>query len=215
MNLAHTIPVVFVINFLAVNLGAQTVTEQVPIVRLHTSSGSKLTVRGGFAAGQWKAETAIVSGFIEADSRFPSLQESLRIAKVEVFVPVRSLQSFGQSWEPYNEQINAVIYKELRADEHPKIFFKLSELVARAAHSRDSPSIMLESRGELAIGGVTNSVAIPVKIMALPAGGLKICGGTKIRMSDFKLCERTLVGVNLFDTVCVDFEWCVAQPKKK
>jgi hypothetical protein len=124
MKHVHTIPVVLALTLLAVSLGAQTVTEQAPIVRFRSSSHSKLSVRGGIAAGQWKAETAIISGFIEAGSSFPSLpQKSLLPPKVEVSVPVRSLHSVGQSWEPYNEQINAVIYTQLRADKYPKSLF--------------------------------------------------------------------------------------------
>jgi hypothetical protein len=215
MNLTRSIRFAFAVTLLTVSLGAQTAAEQSQTIRFHSSKGSKLAVHGGFGAGEWKAQTSILSGFIEGDSTFLSgAQTSPSTITAELFVPVRSLQSVGQNWEPYNEQINSVVYKQLRADEFPKICFHLSELSGRGSGSPNRSSLRFESRGDLVIAGVTNRIAIPVEILVLPSGGLKISGQMKIRMSDFKLRERALDCFDDPDTVYLDFEWCIAEKKK-
>ncbi len=216
MNTLRTICLAVTVGLLAPSLNGQVVEKQAPEVRFHTSAGSKLSVRGGAGLGQWQAETRILSGTVDADARFlTGTRSSPPIKKAELFVPVRSLKSVGQSWEPYNEQINAVVYKQLRAEGFPRISFRLSELNAQDEDSPKKSPRRYEAQGDLAIAGVTNRVEFPVEITMVPRGLLRISGQAKVRMSDFKLRERTLDCFADPDTVYLEFDWLLAQEKKR
>ena len=74
-----------------------------------------------------------------------------------------------------------------------------------------------DSRGELVVAGITNEITMPVFVVPLGDGKLKISGSTSLKMTDFNVAP---VDINLVighiktgNDVSIYFEW-VVRPKK-
>ena len=185
--------------------------------RFDALPGSRFSLQGQSNIHDWMAEGNLVAGFLEVGEGFPVANENASqaeplTARVEVYVPVRNLKAVG-IWEPYNEQITEIIHQRLRAEEHPKILFRLAELVPMVGGTPTASTNALcnyRATGELVIAGVTNRVSMPIRAESPEAGKLKIMGTTTLKQSDFKIIARP-TGMNCFggdpDKVRVAFEW--------
>jgi len=82
------------------------------------------------------------------------------------------------------------------------------------AKSKDAPYVF-EAKGDLAVGGVTNSITMPVNVVPLGEKKLKISGTTTLKMTDFKIeppAPKIALGmIKTGDEVKIIFDWMVAQ----
>jgi hypothetical protein len=113
MRTTHTLKAILGSSLLCTCLAVAGESEWPRLTRFDACKDSKLTIQGGDLAGQWTAQTSVIGGSIALDKNFLSSSgQRAAQAKVEahaeVFIPVRSLKSIDQKWEPYNDQINAV-----------------------------------------------------------------------------------------------------------
>jgi hypothetical protein len=184
--------------------------------RYYATAGSKVTLAGEGNIHNWKAEGTLIAGFLEVGPAFLGPPAGApgggKIeARAEVFIPVRNLKGVGSSWEPDNVQLTGIIHKMLHGEEHPKILFRLSELILKPARTSDIASREFASTGELIIAGVTNRISLTLQIAPLSGAKLKISGNTKLKQSDFHIVPKP----NYFETmdsdmVTIAFEWIVA-----
>ena len=186
-------------------------------LRYHASTGSKARLEGYSSAGMWQLETTLIAGFFEVDSSLPAqLGEAAWQGKIEgqadIFIPVRSLKSVEQRWAPYNDQINEVVYKKLRAQEAPRIRYRLTELFLRGTSATNDAPRAFDSKGQLVIAGVTNMMAMSGTMRLLPDKSLKITGKADILMSDFGLWPRLIICFGPDpDKVRLECEWVVTE----
>jgi hypothetical protein len=187
------------------------------LTRFDAVPGSKIMVESQGSIHNWKAEATLISGFVELAPGFlDTAEESTtgpRPARAEVFIPVHNLKGVGENWEPYNEPRTGTMHKRLRADDYPKILFRLKELVRTAASRSTGVPYEFEATGELAIAGVTNRISMPIRVVPLPGARLKISGMAKIKQSDFNIIPKPKIVFEYMDrdTVNIVFEWMVAQ----
>jgi hypothetical protein len=136
-------------------------------------------------------------------------------AQAEVFIQVRSLKSVEKDGRPYSDQMDQIMYESLRSQQHPRIWYRLAELaLVGATNVNEVLQYEFDSRGELDVAGVTNEITMPVFVLPLGGGKLKISGGISLKMTSFKIdppAPRLAVGlIKTGDNVRIQFEWVVA-----
>src|SRR5436309_1240349 len=155
-----------------------------------TGAGMKMRLEGTSTIHDWQAEGPLIGGFMEVGPQFPvepgqAAAPGKMEAKVEVFVPVRSLKSIEKDGSPYSDKMNEVMYEKLKQSANPKILFHLTDLeLKETAKSKEAPYVF-EAKGELAVAGKTNKITMPVNITPLGEKKLKVNGTVTIKMSDY------------------------------
>jgi hypothetical protein len=211
-------------TFIAANLvlvlaGTLAVQAQ---TKLSARSGSKMRVEGTSNIHDWQVEGKLIGGNLEVGKEFP-LEPGAKVnpgkveAKGEVFVPVRSLTSIEKDGRPYSTKMDDIMYEKLLADTHKRIAFRLSELTLKeAAKDKESPYVF-EAKGDVMVAGVTNQVTMPVNVLPMADGKIKISGKAELKMSDFKIePPAPKIGLGLIktgDPVIVIFDWMVGAAK--
>jgi hypothetical protein len=190
------------------------------MTKYYAKSGSKMRMEGTSNIHDWQAEGTLIGGFFEIASNFPS-EPGLSAppgkldAHAEPFIMVRSLKSLEKDGKPYSDKMDEVMYEHLKAQENPKIAFHLTDLTLKeSAKSKDAPYVC-EAKGELVVGGVTNSITMPVNILPLGDKKLKVSGSVTVKMTDFKIeppAPKIAMGmIKTGDEVKLIFDWMVAQ----
>ena len=176
---------------------------------------SKVRVEGDSTMHAWRVESPLVGGFIEVGPNFPLTPETAKPgkldAKVEVFVPVKSLKSLEADGKPYSTRMDDVMYGKLLEPQFKRITYRLTELTLKeAAKSADAPHVC-EAVGELVVAGVTNKITMPVNVMVSADKKIRISGSLPSKMSAFKIEPPALtilgMGIKTADDIKLIFEW--------
>jgi polyisoprenoid-binding protein YceI len=182
------------------------------------SGTSKVRIEGTSTIHDWQMESPLIGGYLEAGPDFPTkpgvdVKPGKVNAKVEAFIPVRSLKSLEKDGKPYSDKMDEIVWEKLLLQKFPRIIYRVSELVFKEA--KDG-AYMFDSTGDLIVAGVTNKISMPVNITPLEGGkGLHIIGSTKVKMSDFKIEPPAPTGLGMLiktgDDVKLFFDWTVEQ----
>src|SRR6266699_647571 len=170
------------------------------MTRFDPRSGSKMRIEGTSLAHDWRAQSPLILGFLEVGPGFPTEPgQTVTPGKVEVrgeaIVRVASLKSLKENGDPYDDTMDAKMYEMLGLPAYPLIVFRISELTLKGVpKSKDAPYVF-DSKGDLAVAGVTNKLSMPVNIFLLPDNKLKITGTTPLKMTDFKIEPATFIKV--------------------
>jgi polyisoprenoid-binding protein YceI len=179
-----------------------------------------MRIEGTSNIHDWQVESTLILGSLEAGPNFPvepgqTVAPGKVDAKAEASVTVRSLKSLEKDGKPYSDKMDEVMYEKMKMAEYPKIVYRLTELTLKEpAKSKDAPYVF-EAKGDLAVGGVTNSITMPVNVVPLGEKKLKISGTTTVKMTDFKIdppAPKIALGmIKTGDEVKIIFDWMVAQ----
>jgi hypothetical protein len=188
---------------------------------LRAQPGSKVRIDGtaNMIHTHWAVQSPLIAGSLEVGPGFPiepgqTVTPGKIDAKGESSIPVRSLKSIEDDGKHYSDPMDDVMYGKLKAQENPKIFYRLTELTLKEApKDKDSPYVF-DSKGEVAVAGVTNSVAFPVNVLPVPGNKIKVSGSTTLKMTDFKIQPPAptfaLGAIKTGDEVKISFEWILA-----
>ena len=186
-------------------------------VRLYGRSGSKLRIEGTSNIHDWQVESSLIGGFIDIAPGFPlelgaAMKPGPVWAQVDSFVPVRSLKSVDRDGRPYSDKMDEVMRESLRAERYPRIRYSLFEMSMEGATNHgDATEFEFSSRGELSIAGVTNEVSMPVFVLPMGAGKLKISGSMTIKVSSFQIkppAPKLPLGMfKTGDDITITFSW--------
>lgn len=190
---------------------------------LGARSGSKMRIEGTSNIHDWQVESPFIGGALQVGKNFP-LEPGATVApgKVEAtgdaFILVLSLKSLEKDGKPYSEKMDEVMNKEkLMADKFPRITYHLTELTLKEVPKEKSGPFILDSKGDLAVAGVTNKISMPVNVTPSgdKEGKIKINGTVTVKMTDFKIEPPSpkFLPIKTGDEVKLIFEWFVA-PKK-
>jgi polyisoprenoid-binding protein YceI len=184
---------------------------------------SKVTVVGtsttaGISSHDWSVGTPLITGSMDLDSTLvedPSKAKPGKVdAKVQVVVPARQLRSAQAS-----KLMDDVMHEALKAQQYPRIEFRLTELTLKETPKAADAPIQFESKGELAVAGVTNQIAFPVTISREAGDKLKVSGSASLKMSSYKVTPRppklAMGLVKTGDDIKINFEWLVAKEGAK
>ena len=188
--------------------------------RLFAKSGSRVRIEGTSNTHDWQVEGSVIGGSLAIGSGFPmdsgqALQAGPVQAQAEVFIPVRSLRSIEKDGRPYSTAMDEIMYESLRAEQNPRIRYRLFEMsLTGATNHNEVPQYEFDARGELVVAGITNEITMPVFVLPLGGGKLKISGGISVKMTSFQIdppAPRIALGlIKTGDDVNLLFEWVVA-----
>src|SRR5262245_11018147 len=193
------------LSVMAASLLAQDLTRY----RAQTT-GSKMKIDGDSTTHKWSVECLIVGGFLELDPAFSA--DPLKAApgkvnaKASVIVPVLQLKSEKKAMDD-------VMHEALKAQQFPRIEYRLTELVLKETPKSADAPVQLASKGDLAVAGVTNQISMPVTLTRVDKNKLKASGSVPLKMSSFKIKRPGLLGiVSADDDIVVSFDWLTAAP---
>lgn len=189
------------------------------MVRYLGRPGSKVQIAGTSTIHDWTMDGQIIGGYMEfpKDVVLDSSQASsagLKAGKVnahvEASIPVHSVKS-GKSG------MDEVMQQAMDEKTYPKIQYHLTEMTFKEPHAAGSP-LQFDTKGQLVVHGVTNTIALPVTIENVDKTKLKVVGTIPLKMTDYQVKPPApSIGLGLIktgDEVKISFEWMVAQPEK-
>ena len=191
--------------------------EQMTRFDAKPGSGIKVRIEGTSTIHDWQVEGPLIGGFMEVGPKFPTEPGQAATpgkveARVEAFIPVRSLKSIERDGSAYSDGMNDVMYDKMKQTTNPRIYYRLNELeLKEPAKTKDAPYVF-DAKGYLVVGGMTNTISMPVKITPLGDKKLKVTGETSVKMTDFKMEPPVKLGIfSTGDEVKLKFEWIVVQ----
>jgi polyisoprenoid-binding protein YceI len=185
------------------------------LTKFDSQPGSKVKIDGTSNIHDWTVEGGIIAGVMELDAKFaadPTKSAPGKVAaKVETTIPVRTLKS-GKS------SMDSVMHAAMKQPVHPKIEYRLTELTLKETPKSAEGPFLLESKGELAVAGVTNKVAFPVT-MTRAGKVLKASGSTNVKMTSFGIeppSPKISFGlIKTADDVKITFDWNTSAAEAK
>jgi len=135
--------------------------------------------------------------------------------KVQVRIPVKSLKSqvmLGAS------KMDEVMQEAMRMKENPDIFYSVKEMVLKGEVPATGGPVKFDTKGDLAISGVTNSIDMEVTMTRLPDDKIKFAGTKVLKMTDHKVPPPApnILGMSPIktgDEVTIKFEWLLGLQK--
>ena len=175
-----------------------------------TPTGNKCTIAGTSTVHDWTMDSKIISGFIEADEKFPESALTDAAAakpKVSVSMPVRSFKS-GKS------TMDEKMQGEMNVTKFMKIEYRLIELKPKSKADATG-KLEFEAVGALTIVGNTVTNTMPVTIEKKGAN-IVVIGSAPIKMTDYKMKPPVikLLGIEAMsvgDDLKITFEWQLAK----
>ena len=187
------------------------------MTRLDALSGSKMRLEGTSLVHDYQAESSLIGGFLEFGPNFPMEPgQVVSPAKVEArglaFVTIRSLRSVEKDGRPYSDDMDDKMWKLLKQASFPRIVYRLEELTLKEAPKDKTAPYLFDSKGDLAVAGVTNKLSMPVTVMPLGDKKFKLAGSAPLKMTDFGI-EPAGILVKTSNEITIKFEWIVGQKK--
>jgi hypothetical protein len=105
------------------------------------------------------------------------------------------------------------MYDMMSYTNHPQIIFHPTELVLKEVPKDKNEPYVFDSKGELEIAGVTNTISMPIKVIFMSGGRIKIIGTIGLKMTDYKIEPASIVVAKTGNDVKVIFEWVLGQKK--
>jgi hypothetical protein len=209
---------------IALMLALGVTAQAAEMTKFFARPGSKVRIEGTSSMHAWQVESSLIGGSLEAGENFPT-QPGAQVkpgkveAKAETFVTARSLKSLKPDGTPYSDAMDKIMHEKLKAEEQPKLVFKLTGLELKEAATANDAPYKFEAAGELLVGGQSKAITMPVQVLPLAEGRLKISGSVSVKMTDFKIepPAPALAGglITTGDEVKILFDWNVAQRAAK
>ena len=185
-------------------------------VRFDSKPGSNVRIEGTSSIHDWQVTGKLIGGYLEVGAGFPANAAApARPGKVEVrgevFIPVRSMRSVTKEGNAYSTAMDDIMYEKFLDAKHPKIFYRLQELVLKTVPASAGLPFVFDSKGELSVAGVTNKVAFPVTMTRVDKTKMKTTGTTSVKMTSFGIqppAPKIALGlIKTGDDVKIAFEW--------
>ncbi len=178
-------------------------------------------IEGTSTIHDWRVVGYLVGGSAEFGDPFPpapgsETKSSVLRAKVNAFIPVRSMKSLTADGRPYSDAMDEIMYEKLKAEEHKRITFTLSSLALKESPRGGSTSWSYEAKGMLGVAGATNAITMPVNLSPMDEARIQITGSTKVKMTDFEITppEPKVPGgavIKTGDEVTLSFVWGISR----
>lgn len=173
------------------------------LTKYESRPGSKVTIDGDSTMHKWSVQSQVIAGIMELgfDPQNPPAPGKVQ-AKVETSIPVRTLKS-GKT------PMNDVMHETLKIQTAPRIEYRLTELTLKEAPKSPTAPLLFDSKGQLAVAGVTNQVTMPITMERLEGNKLKSSGSVNLKMTQFgmKPPSPKFLPISTSDDVKVTFEW--------
>ena len=186
------------------------------LTRLDARSGSKMRIEGTSAIHDWQVESPLIRGFLEVGPNFPlepgqSATPGKVQAQGQAIVTVQSLRSIEKDGKYASDTMDLKMYNMMSYTNHPSIVYQLTDLTLKEVPKDKNEPYVFDSKGNLAIAGVTNTISMPVNVLPQGGGKFKITGSIGLKMTDFKITPASIVIAKTGDDVKIKFEWIVGK----
>ena len=118
---------------------------------------------------------------------------------------------------PYSDKMDEIMWEHLREAQNKRIIYRLTELTLKEVPKTKDAPYVFDAKGDLAVAGVTNNIAMTVNVVHIPDNKLEITGTTTLKMTDFKVeppAPKIALGlIKTGDDVKLIFKWIVQQRK--
>ena len=153
---------------------------------------SKVRIDGKGTIHDWQAEGRLINGSLEAGDNFPieprqQVKPGKVNARIEVSIPVTSLEDVDLNGKSSGKTMNNLLHRLLKEQTNPRIQYQLNELFLKSSPNSEDSGYLLDSSGSLVVAGVTNQIALPIRVTALGGGRLKITGNVALKLTDFDI----------------------------
>lgn len=179
--------------------------------------GSQIRIDGDSTAHEWYMIGSMIGGWLVLPTDFQNtsshdalsgLQQGVLKAKAEAIINVRSIHSAVK----VGASIMDGLYQDaLREKQYPRIVYDLAQIQLVTNNQKD---FECDTQGTLSIAGVTNRIAMRVRMQPLEKGRLKLIGSVPLKMSDFGITPPAPnIGLGMMkckDNVRVTFEWLLS-----
>lgn len=161
-----------------------------------TASGSSVRVEGTSTLHAWHVESTAIQGTLNVEPAF--FENGTTTPTARVTIPARSLRSD-------KDQMNSLMWKALKADDHPNITWQLTRAEAPVAAPHGHT---IRTMGKLSIAGVTRDVTMPVQVTR-NGNTLTVSGTIPIVMTEYGMRPPTamLGTIRTGDRVDITFRW--------
>mgnify|MGYP000902142743 CR=1 FL=1 len=132
-------------NLLLALVASGTLTAAAQTTRFDSKPGTlKVRIEGTSNIHDWQVEGKLIGGYLEVGPGFPvepgqAATPGKVQAKVEAFIPVRSMASVEKDGKPYSTKMDDIMYEKLKAQEFPRIFYRLTELTLKEPAKSKGP----------------------------------------------------------------------------
>lgn len=204
----------------AIALGMSTclASLQAEVIRYAAQPGSsKIQVEGTSTLHPWIVQSQLIGGFMELDASFAKdpafkAEPGLKLTpKAEAIILVRTIKSD-------KAKMDEVMHEAMKQKEHPRITYRLTEMVLKTVPKSPEDPYEFDTKGELTVAGVKKALEMPVTLQRVGADKIKAAGKTDLKMTEFGIkppAPVLLLGlVKTGDDVKVTFEWVIAESKK-
>jgi hypothetical protein len=180
-------------------------------------SDNEMLIIGKATGHEWKVKGVIIMGQFEVE---PAWQKDLTLKSVtclaegkappvcQVRIPVKTLKS--QVFAGKKTMDDRMI-KEMKGQQFPNIDYQLTEMKLKGEVPAAGTPVVFETKGRLAIAGVTNQVAFPITMERLGPDKLKFKGTYNTKMTAFgiKPPEFTIldIGSKTADEITLTWTW--------
>jgi hypothetical protein len=175
-------------------------------------------IEGTSTVHDWQVEGHLIGGSAELGSGLPTQPGAQALpgvveAKVNVFIPVRSLKSVEKNGSPYSDPMDEIMYGKLLDQTNKRITYTLTSLTLKEPPHQTADPFVYEATGNLCVAGVTNVITMPVTVAPDPNGRIQFAGSAKVKMTDFQIAppSPSLGGLSIKtgDEVTLRFVWWV------
>jgi len=172
--------------------------------------GGKMKVDGTSTVHDWTVEGQLIGGYVEfgSDVDVENPKPGKVAANASAVIPVRQLKS-GKT------AMDNVMYDAMKQKEHPRIEYRLTEMVLKEAPKSPTDPVIFDATGNLTVAGVTNKISMPVSMHRLEKGKLKFTGVTSVKMTSFGIqppAPKIALGlISTGDDVKLTFEWMTSK----
>jgi hypothetical protein len=195
-----------------------------PMTVYNARAGSKMRIEGtaNIIHPTWQIESPLIGGMMEVGPGFPiepgqAVTPGKVEAKADAFIQVRSLKSVKEDGSFYSDRMDEVTFKQLKEAQFKRISYHLTEMTLKEAPKAKDAPYVFDTKGELTIAGVTNTISMVVNVLPLADKRLEIKGSVTLKTPDYKVDP---VDVNLVighiktgAEVKLVFTWIVGQRK--
>lgn len=198
--------------FAAICSLALTLSVSAETVRYNSQPiGSSTKIEGTSTVHDWHMDSKLISGYIEADAKFPEAaltDASAAKPVVNVSIPVTTFKSNSR-------KMDEVMQEAMKAKQHPKIEYKLIELKPKS-DTASSGSAQFDAVGVLTVAGTARTNSMPVTITKTE-DKLKVSGSISLKMTNYGVePPAPTIALGLLktgDEVKITFEWLTAKAK--
>ena len=187
------------------------------MTHLDAMPGSKMRIEGTSVIHDWQVESTLIGGSLDVGSNFPIepgqvVSPGKVASRGQAFVTVRSLKSVEKDGRHNSDTMDEKMWELLKQPSYPRIYYRVTELVLKESPKDKNGPYLFDSKGDLAVAGVTNNISMPVSVLPLGEQKVKITGTAPLKMTDFRV-EPAGILIKTANEITIKFEWVVGQKK--